>query len=657
MPAETLAGAKALSHRGPDNQQAQACDRGRLVLGHARLSILDLGEAAHQPFQRHGSDDALVFNGEIYNHEELRNELSGAGIRFSTQSDTEVLLVALQQWGVEATVRKLHGMFAFAWWNENTGELVLGRDRLGEKPLLIARSKQGIAFASEMRAFSHWRNFEHDIRPESVEGYLLRGCVPGHRTIFEQVVRLPPGTTITFPAPDSQAKPSPFWSARNALNEPLAVQRSQVSAPDPEFEGLELLLTTVLKRQLLADVPVGVFLSGGIDSSLVTALAVAASEQTIKSFSMGFDESSHDESRFAEPIAEHLGTEHKTIRVAPDDLIDLVELMARVYDEPFADSSQIPTTLLCQRARKYVTVAITGDGGDEVFGGYNRHIMLARADNLRRQYATVRLAARLGRLVPNGALNLGGRLAGSFMSPAVDRHLRRGTFAPKAKLMLGGLSTGDWAPVYDDVCSVWNRGEVATLPETDVRAATTQPAPWPKGVDSVTEMRLRDLETYLPDDILVKVDRAAMSCGLETRTPFLDQDVVQYGIQTPTPALIRGGLGKIPLRTILSRHVPENLWNRPKAGFAAPIAEWLRGPLHDWAQDLVEATLRSEEPIIAPERLQKTWDDHVAGRADNHQKIWTVLMFQAWLRFQDAAPDSRTIDSNSSRVKYSELRQ
>ena len=611
--------ADAIMHRGPDDTGVWGGGEAGACLAHRRLSIVDLSPAGHQPMTSRCGRYVVVFNGEIYNHIEMRRRLDAeAALPWRGHCDTETLLEAIARWGCCAALQRTVGMFAFALWDQATRTLQLARDRFGEKPLYWGRIGGCFAFASELKAFRALPGWQPEIDRQSVAELMRTGYVPAPRSIFTSIRKLGPGEVLTIAAHAAEPAIEAYWAANDAAEHgrihPFEGHRDEAAG------RFETLLATSIKGQMLSDVPLGAFLSGGIDSSAVVAMMQEASARPVRTFTIGFNEASYDEAAHARAVARHLGTDHTEHYVSGGEARDVVPALPSIYCEPFADASQIPTYLISRLARGSVTVALTGDAGDEVFSGYRRYALDgATLQRLRRVPLPLRRAgARLAGAIP---LGLADRIAGT----GTGRNIH------KAAAVLPSADAGD---AYRRLISRW-------VHPSDIVIGAGEEAPSPPlpgFQDNVRAMMFRDLTGYLPDDVLVKVDRAAMAASLETRAPFLDHRLVEFSLTVPLSILRAGGRSKFPLRQLLYRRVPQALIDRPKAGFAVPIDVWLRGPLRDWAGALLDpARLRNEGYLRAPP-ITKAWQEHQSGRRDHQQKLWNVLMFQAWLEAQPAAP-------------------
>jgi asparagine synthase (glutamine-hydrolysing) len=616
--------AQVLAHRGPDDHGVWHDDAAGIALAHRRLAVIDLSASGHQPMVSRNGRYVLVYNGEIYNHLAIRREIERQQLctGWRGHSDTETLLAAICGWGIEPALRRAVGMFAFALWDREDRTLTLARDRLGEKPLYYGRVGNCLAFASELKSMSVLADFEARVDRSALRMMLSKGYVPDPFSIFAGIRKLEPGTTLTVSAARPQGVSRTYWSAADlyAASEPSAVPVNETLAADE----LERLLSDAVKSQMIADVPIGAFLSGGIDSSLIVALMQKQASSSVQTFTVAFGEKEFDESKHALAVARHLRTDHTELQVSPADAMREVPLLAGIYDEPLADASQLPMLLVSRLARRKVTVSLSGDGGDELFGGYNRHMWGARLwKRLAGKPAFARRA--LGRLIqslPSGAL-----ASAHALLPA---RLQYSSPAEKLQKLAFAMGAVDQESFFDGLTTRWPYAHrvVLNLPGADpLEGARSIPAG--AGDDW---MMLRDLQTYLPGDVLVKVDRAAMSASLETRAPYLDHRVVEFALRVPLEFKIRDGQGKWLLRQVLYRHVPRELMERPKMGFAVPIRDWLRGPLREWAEDLLSTERLLREGYFKPALIRKVWLEHVNGRRDHSEKIWGILSFQAWLQ-------------------------
>jgi asparagine synthase (glutamine-hydrolysing) len=614
-----------LRHRGPDDKGVWADPDTGVSLGHCRLAIQDLSAEGHQPMQSADSRYILAMNGEIYNFRQLRAFLETGGHTFRGHSDTEVMLAAFGEYGVETALKSFIGMFAFALWDRQERRLYLGRDRVGEKPLYYGWNEGVFFFGSELKALQAFPQFAGEVDMEALKLFIRHNYIPAPYSIYRNIFKLPPGSFLTLNTAQFESRelpiPQQYWSLWAAAEAGLAnpFRGNEREAVD----HLTQLLKDSVAMQLVADVPVGAFLSGGIDSSTIVALMQTQSSRPIKTFSIGFANREHNEAPFAAAVANHLGTQHTELYVHPGTLLDTIPRMPQVYDEPFADSSQIPTLLLCELARKQVTVSLSGDGGDELFGGYALYQRAQQMWNvMRRIPGPVRkyLAGLLGPLAANGIT-----LQSLFRSE------------PRLLKRLSRLS--ELLPVSDDhslyqlliaQCRHCEQWLLHATPE----AAKKGSGRWDSFPDLLHRMMCQDFTTYLPDEVLVKVDRAAMAVSLETRIPLLDHRIVEFAWSLPVSLKQRGQRGKWLLRQVLYRYVPPRLVERPKQGFAAPIEQWLRKELRPWAEELLDESRLRREGFFQERTISRKWNEHLRGNGDWGRPLWNVLMFQAWWETQ-----------------------
>ena len=615
----------SIAHRGPDADGHWTDDEARVALGHRRLSIVDLSPAGAQPMRSASGRYVMVFNGEVYNHRRLRPELEATGYPFRGTSDTEVILAAIERWGITDAVPRLAGMFAMAIWDRQVGRLYLVRDRLGEKPLYFARSDDRWLFASELKAIRRFPSWHATLQPRAIAQLLRFGYIHAPLTIHEQAWKVRPGTVVVL-APGAEPEVHTYWdaveAARAGLRDPI------VASADEIVDALEGVLAPVIADEMVADVPLGAFLSGGIDSSLVVALMQAGSAEPIRTFTVGFGDPEVDESRHAASVARHLGTLHTELRVDAADALELVPDLANIFDEPMADSSQLPTLLVSRLTRRHVTVAVSGDGGDELFGGYTHHKVAGRLATLQRLVpAPLRApaAAALG-LLPDPPPDVIASLLTSGDAPVGTRpssfpaRLRRVLATPHARET--HESSVSQAPfpkhfLHRDLRPLADDGELG--------------APWLAAAGEYGARMLHDSVTFLPDDILVKVDRSAMTYSLETRAPLLDHRVFEFAWRIPYRHKVGPAGGKVPLRRLLERHVPASLVDRPKQGFRAPIAAWLRGPLREWAASLLSQDAVARAGVLDWPSVDRVWSQHQRGIANHADRLWTLLVLQQFL--------------------------
>jgi asparagine synthase (glutamine-hydrolysing) len=700
--------ASALVHRGPDDGGVWVDDAAGIALGHRRLSILDLSPEGHQPMVSASGRYVIAFNGEIYNFRELRREIEkeyysphpnplpegegtksrslpmrgtevpegegiksnvlpsmdtevaagegtgrrfssrGTGMRWRGHSDTEVMLAACECWGIEASLKKFVGMFAFAVWDREERRLHLARDRLGEKPLYYGWMGKTLLFASELKALRAHPAWRGEINRDAVAAYMRHNYIPAPHSIYRGIYKLPPGCLLTLGAEDlrgssgfspeasetASRSPRPYWSAKSVAESGV---RDVLRMTDDEAPArLDALLRDAVAQQMVADVPLGAFLSGGIDSTTIVALMQAQSNRPVKTFTIGFNESGYNEAQYAKAVARHLGTEHTELYVSPEVAMAVIPKLPTLYDEPFADSSQIPTFLVAQLARQHVTVALSGDGGDELFGGYNRY---SWGRNVWRRCGWMprglrRMAAAGITTLSPGAWD---RLFAG-LRPLLPSALRQTQAGDKLHKLARILGARDPEEMYLGLVSHWPDPGQVVIRSREPRGVLGD-APGRAALRDFTQrMMYLDTVTYLPDDILVKVDRAAMAVSLETRVPLLDHRVVEFAWRVPLAMKIRDGQGKWLLRQVLRRYVPTELVERPKMGFGVPIDAWLRGPLRDWAESLLDEARLKREGFFEPAPIRGLWSEHLSGARNWQYHLWDVLMFQAWLEESNATP-------------------
>jgi asparagine synthase (glutamine-hydrolysing) len=623
--------ANQIAHRGPDDAGQWVDTEWGVALAHRRLSILDLSPAGHQPMRSACGRFVLVFNGEIYNHMALRAQLeSGGGAQaWRGHSDTETLLACVAAWGVTRTLQAAVGMFAIALWDRTEHVLVLARDRLGEKPLYYGWQGATFLFGSETKALQAHPDFSASVDRGALALLLRHNCIPAPYSIHAGILKLPPGCLLRIHARSLEAAgvPEAYWTLNDTLAAGLAdpFAGSDLEATD----ALESQLRQSIAAQMLADVPLGAFLSGGIDSSTVVALMQAQSERPVRTFTIGLGEGAYDEARHAAAVAAHLGTDHTELRIHADDALAVIPRLPQIYCEPFADSSQIPTFLVSQLACRHVKVALSGDGGDELFGGYNRYLGARRIWS-RLQYLPRPLRATLGRMllaVSPAAWN------GVFdaIAPLLPARARIALPGEKAHKLARVLSAGDGHAYYRGLTSQWPDPGAVVIGATEPPTRLTDRTTWPAADSFEHWMMAMDAQTYLPDDILAKVDRAAMANSLETRVPLLDHRVVALAWRMPMRFKIRDGEGKWLLRQVLYRHVPRAMVDRPKMGFGIPLDAWLRGPLRAWAEELLCARRLADEGYFHPGPVRAMWEQHLVGSRNWQHHLWPILMFQAWL--------------------------
>jgi asparagine synthase (glutamine-hydrolysing) len=609
--------ADELYTRGPDSAGIWVDDQHHIALGHRRLAIVDLSEAGHQPMFSASQRYAMVYNGEIYNAKELRQELDPQGYAFRGNSDTEVILNACEAWGVLATCKKLVGMYAFALWDRKELQLYLGRDHLGIKPLYWGIKNGTVFFGSQLKSFYPHPCFKPEVDQSILSQYFRFGYVPTPYTILKDMHKLKPGVLLTLNR-EGQVKEEVYWSLQNTI-ETSNINSSNRSDQD-NIEALDCLLRDSVKRQMVADVPLGAFLSGGIDSSLVVALMQAQSDRPIKTFTIGFHEKDFNEATYAKEVAAHLGTDHHELYVSPHVAQNVIPNLAEWYDEPFADSSQIPTFLVSELAATQVKVALSGDGGDESFAGYNRYLYGDKVWKYIGSFppALRALAAKLlNSLSPNQWEKLSPNILSSKF-PQISYKISK-----LAKL----LNIKSQEELYLTLISYWQDYDLIPQ-QTDQKSIDILKFSL-KNRSFIDWMQALDTTTYLPDDILTKVDRASMAVGLECRVPLLDHRVVEFAWQLPAHLKIQQGSSKWILRQVLKKYVPSGLFERPKMGFGVPIGDWLRGPLRDWAETLLNSKLLEDQGLNA-DPIRKCWQEHLSEKRNCHPALWSVLMYQAW---------------------------
>jgi asparagine synthase (glutamine-hydrolysing) len=622
---------RTIRHRGPDHSDVWIDEEARAAFVHNRLSILDLSAAGNQPMASHSGRYVIVYNGEIYNHQQIRAELTEAGIapNWNGHSDTETLLAAIDAWGIRGAVERSTGMFAFALWDKAEWTLTLARDRLGEKPLYYGRQEPGAPFffASELKAIAAHPRFRPEIERQALTLLLRYNYIPAPFSIYRGMWKLLPGTLLTLRAGDPEPVIEQYWSGATAAE--AGVEDPLRLGDEEAIDELERRLEGAIARQMIADVPLGAFLSGGVDSSTVVALMQKLSPRPVKTFTIGFHEAGFNEAEHAKAVARHLGTDHTELYVTAAEARAVIPKLPQIYDEPFADSSQVPTHLVSALAREHVKVSLSGDGGDELFGGYNRYLLTSelwgKISGIPRPLRAA--AARAMTVVPPSAWTRFGDVAGGML-PRLARVNRLGDKVHKGAPLLQSESVAD---LYGGMLSLWRDPAAVVIGATEPPSQATGLAPPLRALGGIERMMALDLVGYLPDDILVKVDRAAMAVSLETRVPFLDHDVVEFAWRLPFGLKIRDGDTKWILRQLLYRHVPKALIDRPKMGFGVPIGDWLRGPLRDWAEALLDERRLRSEGFFRPEPVRRTWETHLSGRMDEQYRLWGVLMFQSWL--------------------------
>jgi asparagine synthase (glutamine-hydrolysing) len=613
----------AIAHRGPDDMQSWLDHNAGVALGHRRLSIIDLSLAGRQPMLSADGRYVIVYNGEIYNHRDIRRELEAidAAPTWKGHSDTEVLLAAISHWGLQGALERSNGMFALALWDKQARELTLARDRMGEKPLYYGRMKNSFLFGSELKALTAHPDFEKHLDRNALTLFLRHNYIPAPHCIWQGILKLPQAHYVVIRENGTViGDPICYWNFSEAAQRGQAQQR----VDEPQLhQDFEILLKDAVFKRMDADVPMGAFLSGGIDSSMIAALMQAQSSRPVRTFSMGFHEKAYNEAEHGKAVAVHLGTDHTELYVSPEDALDVVPRLPLIWDEPFADSSQIPTLLLCELTRKYVTVSLSGDAGDELFGGYNRYF---QATHLQRALArwpqSVRRAGAWASRQP-----IVGNIVG-LLNDALPLRYRQMAMKDRLPKLASLLETKSDDELYRRLVSHFEQPDAIVIGAHEPKTLLDQNAF--ANLDFAHRMMALDSLTYLPDDILVKVDRASMAVSLEARVPFLDHRLVEFAWKLPLSTKISGGSGKHIVRELLYKHVPKSLVDRPKMGFGVPIEAWLKGPLKPWAEALLDESKLRQDGIFQPEPILKMWQEHKQGLRRWHSQLWTILMFQAW---------------------------
>jgi asparagine synthase (glutamine-hydrolysing) len=631
--------ASTLTHRGPDDAGLWVDAAAGIALSHRRLSIIDLSPTGRQPMVSSSGRFVVVYNGEIYNFPSLRAELAGLGARFRGESDTEVALEAFERWGVPRSLERFNGMFAIALWDRRDRAIYFARDRFGEKPLYYGMAGRALVFGSELKALRPHPWFVPELDRASLAQFMRFGYVPAPKSIMSGVRKLLPATWLRIAGPeDVEASPTAYWSLRDVARRAAGDRFS--GDVGEAVDRTDALLRDSIRARMIADVPLGAFLSGGIDSSTVVALMQAQSPQAIKTFTIGFHEGAYNEADSAAAIARHLGTDHTELYVTPRDMQAVVPNLPRLYDEPFADSSQVPTFLVAQLARRSVTVALSGDGGDELFGGYNRYVWAA---SLWKWMAPLPVTARAA--FAHAILSVSPSTWAAWFrhaEPWLPSSLHQRLAGDKLHKLAELLTARDGDALYRRLLSTWNtpssvivEGNEGPAPCDDVALRHAAP-------DFVERMMLADSLMYLPDDILVKVDRAAMGVSLETRVPLLDPSLAAFTWSLPTSMKVRRREGKFILRNVLAKYVPRPLFERPKMGFGIPVGEWLRGPLRDWAESALSEDGLRADGIFRPEPIRRKWQEHLSGQRNWEYALWFVLMFQHWNEYWRRSSSTET---------------
>jgi asparagine synthase (glutamine-hydrolysing) len=626
----------ALHHRGPDDEGSWQDDTLGLVLGHRRLAIQDLSPAGAQPMHSTCGRYVLVFNGEVYNHLQLRQRLTQEGVTVDWRghSDTETILACFVTWGIEQTLKSMVGMFAVVLWDRSHKVLTLARDRMGEKPLYWGWQDSNLYFSSELKGIKAHPEFKANINRDSIALLLRHNCIPAPHSIYQGIQKLHAGHWLQLSLVDlenaKKAQPQAYWCLNDIVESGLSAPFT--GSPKQAVDVLESTLMSSINSQMLSDVPLGAFLSGGIDSSTVVALMQVQSSRPVKTFTIGFDDEGYNEAKHAMAVAKHIGTEHTELYVRPEEVQSVIPKLPSIYCEPFADSSQIPTFLVSQLARQKVTVALSGDGGDELFGGYNRYLMAQQVLNNNRK-----LPRPIRKMIASGLVALSPSHWDALfntLAPVIPKNLHIRTPGDKAHKLAGVLEIDNERECYHRLTSHWQNPTSIVIGAKEPPTLITDLNSWPQTDSFQHAMMAMDAQTYMTNDILVKVDRAAMASSLETRVPMLDHRIVELAWRMPLNYKIRNGEGKWLLKKVLFRHVPKTLIERPKMGFGIPLHDWLRHSLRDWAEALLDESLLKQQGYFHSAPIRKMWEEHLSGVRNHQANLWSILMFQAWLEEQ-----------------------
>ena len=626
----------AIRNRGPDAGDSWQDESIGLVLGHRRLAVQDLSPAGAQPMHSACGRYVIIFNGEIYNHLELRKQLMAEhkAPNWRGHSDTETMLACFVAWDIKNTLQAMVGMFAIALWDRQQKILTFAKDRMGEKPLYWGWQGKSLYFSSELKGLKAHPTFQTDINRDAITLLLRHNCIPAPYSIYEGIEKLRPGHWLQLPLADiekaKKAQPQAYWRFNDMVEN--GISNPFIGSPEQAVDALESSLTKSIGDQMLSDVPLGAFLSGGIDSSAVVALMQAQSSRPVKTFTIGFDDVGYNEAIHAKAVAKHIGTDHTELYVRPEDALSVIPKLPSIYSEPFSDSSQIPTFLVSELASQHVTVSLSGDGGDELFGGYNRYLMAQQVWNRSRKLPKpVRqsVASVLTSLSPKNWDMLFDKLG-----PVLPERLRLRTPGDKVHKFAGVLDINNEQAFYQTLTSHWQHPESIVISAKEPKTLISDSKAWPETDSFQHAMMAMDAQTYMTDDILAKVDRAAMANSLETRVPLLDHRIAELAWSLPLDYKIHKGEGKWPLKQVLFRHVPRELIERPKMGFGIPLHDWLRGSLRDWAEALLDENLLLQQGFFNPQPIRKMWKEHLSGLYNHQHHLWDVLMFQAWIETQ-----------------------
>ena len=620
--------ANTLIHRGPDDSGTWVDEQFGVAFGHRRLSIIDVSHAGHQPMVSSDGRYIVTYNGEVYNFQDLRQQLKKKGHSFMGDSDTEVMLSAFVQWGVESSVNKFNGMFAFAVWDRKDRLLWLVRDRIGEKPLYFGVQNGTLFFASELKAIRAYPHFEPRIDRDALASFLKFNYVPAPYSIYRGIQKLLPGHCISLKSPTDTANSQSYWSLINVVQKGL--ETPFLGSEEEAAKELETRLKKTIKSRMFSDVPVGAFLSGGIDSSTIVALMQSQNDRPVNTFTIGFSEKEFNEAVHANKVAKHLNTKHTELYISPQEARDVIPKLSEMYDEPFADSSQIPTHLLSVLAREYVTVALSGDGGDELFSGYNRYIFSKKFWNSSR-YIPNLIKRKTAKLAAGVSYD---NVEGFYekIEPFLPRNLRISMPGEKYQKMAWALKSSSSArEVYNSIISIIKAPSELLISGEEYSTLHNDKTVWRKFDEMVLAMTFLDLMTYHPDDILQKLDRAAMAVSLETRVPFLDHEMIEFVMRLPMDFKLNNKGTKHILKKVLYKYVPREIMERPKMGFTVPLGDWLKGPLKDWIEELIDSSKLEKEGYFKPKPVMIMWDEHLTGKRNWGHQLWNLAMFQNWM--------------------------